>query len=257
MAQKPTLEDVRSYWDGNVIGLEASSQEVGSDAFFRELSAYSDERYADAAPFCRFDAYRGRRLLEIGCGLGQDLERYTRNGAQTVGLDLSVNALKLADKYFCHRRLTLRALVGNAERLPFPDNTFDVVVSMGVLHHSPDTERAISEVHRVLRPRGETLIMLYHRWSWYNLLAALSRVGYEKQDADAPIVKTYGRRQLHKMFSRYSNIEIEIGCFPLPTIKRRGLWATLYNRVFVKCWHAMPSFATRRFGWHLRIRCLK
>ncbi|UCF34131.1 MAG: class I SAM-dependent methyltransferase [Phycisphaerales bacterium] len=257
MVREPNLKDVRAYWDDNVIGLEASSKEAGSDAFFEEYTAYGAERYADAVAFYRFDAFRGKRLLEIGCGLGRELELYTRNGAWTVGLDLSYNALKLATKYFRYRKAKLRALSSNAEQLPFPDEVFDVVVSLGVLHHTPDTEKAISEVHRILRPGGEALIMLYNRWSWFNLLATLSGVGYEKQEADAPIVKMYSRRQIVRMFRRYRDIRIVTGCPPQPTIKRRGILAKLYNSVFVRCWNLLPSFATRRFGWHHRIHCWK
>ena len=113
----------------------------------------------------RFDTVAGRQVLEIGVGLGADHERFVRAGAKLKGVDLTERAVD-----FTRRRLALYGLdadvdVANAEALPFADNSFDIVYSWGVLHHSPNTKQAFREVLRVLRPGGEARLMIYNKYS--------------------------------------------------------------------------------------------
>jgi SAM-dependent methyltransferase len=137
----------------------------GTRAFYDEVDTF---RYAEEfhiPQVAEFERYRGARVLEIGGGVGSDGRRFARNGADYVDADLSINSLKVARAGFEVFGLSGRFVSTDAERLPFPSEHFDLVYSHGVLHHTPDTGAAISEVRRVLRPDGIAAIMLYARES--------------------------------------------------------------------------------------------
>jgi SAM-dependent methyltransferase len=163
---------VRAWWNARPCGSRVSLAEVGSRAFFDEVERhrYAQEPYIPDV--VRFDRWKGARVLEIGCGLGTDLLRFARAGAHVTGIDLTPRAVELTA-----RRLELEGLrgdvrTGDAESLDFADGTFDLVYSHGVLHHTPDTARAFAEVHRVLKPGGMAIVMLYHKHSynyWINI----------------------------------------------------------------------------------------
>jgi ubiquinone/menaquinone biosynthesis C-methylase UbiE len=252
----PTLDDVREYWNQYVIGIDVSTKPPGSAEFFNEIETYYRTTYTPPK-LLDYNRAAGKELLEVGCGWGCDLIWYARHGAKVTGLDLSAAAIDLARSYFTYRNLSADLRVGNAEHLPFPDNRFDMVVSMGVLHHTPDTQGALNEVHRVLKPGGEALIMLYHRYSWYNFLCKLSGTHFEHCAKDAPIVKLYSKGEMLRMLSRFSRVETEITRLPETTVKRRGALAALYNRVFVPACRLIPERVIKPFGFHIVARATK
>ncbi len=104
--------------------------------------------------FAQFENTKGQRVLEIGVGLGADHQRFAEAGAELYGIDLTERAVEHTCSRLALFGLRSTLSTGDAERLNFPDNSFDLVYSWGVLHHSPDTPRAIAEVHRVLRRGG-------------------------------------------------------------------------------------------------------
>jgi SAM-dependent methyltransferase len=139
---------------------------MGSRRFFElvEEHRYKTEWHIPAA--ADFEAARGLRVLEIGCGLGTDGARFARAGADYTGVDLTDAAVELAQKRFELFNLPGTFRTADAESLDFPDNSFDLVYSHGVLHHTPNTAGAIREAHRVLKPNGRAIVMLYHRDSY-------------------------------------------------------------------------------------------
>jgi ubiquinone/menaquinone biosynthesis C-methylase UbiE len=181
------------------------------------------ERQPFMAEAVGFDRYPGRDLLEIGCGLGTDLLQFARGGARVTGLDLTVRSVALARNRLDLEDVPGTFLTGDAENLPFPDASFDVVYSFGVLHHTPDTARAVREIRRVLRPGGEAGTMLYHsNSSHYYLgypLTMLSRLrGGEKlmgrseyfriyDGEENPLGKAYTRRQVRELFEEFEIID--------------------------------------------------
>jgi ubiquinone/menaquinone biosynthesis C-methylase UbiE len=120
-------------------------------------------------------------VLEVGCGLGTDGARFAKAGANYTGIDLTDAAVDLAKRRFEIFQLPGKFHVADAEHLDFPDNSFDIVYSHGVLHHTPDTAAAVREIHRVLRPGGKAVVMLYHRDSYnYRVnISMLRRAGVQ------------------------------------------------------------------------------
>ena len=159
-------ERVRAFWQAHPCGTKFADAESGTRRFYElaEEHRYKKEWHIPLA--ADFTGACGLRVLEIGCGLGTDGAQFAKAGADYTGVDLTEAAVELARKNFELFNLpgTLRA--ADAENLDFDDNSFDLVYSHGVLHHTPDTARAVREIHRVLRPAGRAIVMLYHRNSY-------------------------------------------------------------------------------------------
>jgi ubiquinone/menaquinone biosynthesis C-methylase UbiE len=184
-----TLEDVNTFWNTEACGTHFVADFADDRDFyekFREHRYRTEWHIPLLVPFA--DA-KGKRVLEIGTGNGADAAMFALNGAEYTGVDLTDAALEATRRHFAVLNLTGVFQRENAERLSFADETFDVVYSHGVLHHTPHTDRAINEVWRVLKPGGRAIVMLYHKRSFNYvvrimlymrfrlLLKILSRIG--------------------------------------------------------------------------------
>jgi SAM-dependent methyltransferase len=159
-------ERVRDFWQANPCGQKFADAPAGTRAFFERVEEHRYEKEWHIPSAAGFDKTSGLKVLEIGCGLGTDGARFARAGARYTGVDLTEAAVSLARRNFELQNLAGEFRTADAENLDFADDTFDLVYSHGVLHHTPDTERAVKEVHRVLRPGGRAVVMLYHRDSY-------------------------------------------------------------------------------------------
>ena len=174
-----------------------------------------------------FTRHSGEQVLEVGGGMGTDLAQFARHGAIVTDVDLSEGHLQLARENFRLRGLSGTFVHHDAESLPFDDNTFDLVYSNGVIHHTPNTGKAVAEIHRVLKPGGRVIAMVYAENSlqyWRNLLwhyglksgdlashsmgEIMSRT-VERTGNDArPLVKVYTRPRLRALFKPFREIRI-------------------------------------------------
>jgi ubiquinone/menaquinone biosynthesis C-methylase UbiE len=252
-----SLEDVRAYWNEFVNDIEVTDLPIGSAEFFDTLERYRYEKIDYLRDYVDFPRYRGKKVLEIGCGVGIDLLQFARAGAQVSARDLTENAIQLATANLARQGYQGDLEVGNAEALDFPDASFDVVYSHGVLHHTVDTEKSIGEVYRVLRTGGEAVIMLYNRYSWFNLVAILSGTPIEHAKKDAPIVRRYSVGECRKMFRQFRQVQIHVDRFPKCTLKFDNLFAKLNNYTLVPFFELLPSRIKQPFGWHIMIRATK
>ena len=159
-------ERVRQFWQEHPCGTKFADAPPGSRRFYElvEEHRYSKEWHIPGA--AGFSETKNLRVLEIGCGLGTDGAQFAKAGADYTGVDLTDAAVELAQKRFELFGLPGTFRTADAERLDFPDDSFDIVYSHGVLHHTPDTAGAVKEVHRVLKPGGRAVVMLYHRDSY-------------------------------------------------------------------------------------------
>src|SRR5687768_12111942 len=157
---------VRAFWQANPCGVKFADAEPGTRQFYELVEAhrYTTEWHIPIA--ADFQSATGLKVLEIGCGLGTDGARFAQAGADYTGVDLTEAAVELARKRFELFGLPGKLRTADAEQLDFPDESFDIVYSHGVLHHTPDITAAVREIHRVLRPGGKAKVMLYHRDSY-------------------------------------------------------------------------------------------
>jgi len=157
---------VREFWQQHPCGTKFSDAEMGSREFFDRIEKHRYEKEWHIPAAADFTGARGLKVLEIGCGIGTDGAQFAKAGADYTGIDLTEAAIDLARRRFVLAELKGDFCVSDAERLDFPDDSFDLVYSHGVLHHTPDIEAAVAEIHRVLKPGGRAVVMLYHRGSY-------------------------------------------------------------------------------------------
>jgi ubiquinone/menaquinone biosynthesis C-methylase UbiE len=172
-------ERVRAFWQAHPCGSKFANGDIGTKEFFELIEAHryrSEWHIPQAADFA---SAKGKRVLEIGCGVGTDGAQFAKAGAIYTGVDLTSAAVRLAQRNFELQQQSGTFQTADAERLDFADESFDIVYSHGVLHHTPNTQKAITEVHRVLRTGGRAIVMLYHRNSYNYVIniRLLRRIG--------------------------------------------------------------------------------
>ena len=169
MTMTMTKKDVHDFWNSASCGEALYLDPAAADRYQQQARVrYELEPYIPG--FADFAGSSGKRVLEIGGGLGADHQRFAESGAVLSGIDLTKRAVEHTRQRLASLGLSSNVAVGDAENLPFADDSFDVVYSWGVLHHSPDTPKAIAEVHRVFVPVGVARIMIYHTWSMIGLM---------------------------------------------------------------------------------------
>ena len=174
-------ERVRAFWQENPCGTKFADAPPGSRRFYELVEEHRYKKEWHIPEAAQFAHAKDLAVLEVGCGLGTDGAQFAKAGARYTGIDLTDAAVELAKRRFELSNLPGTFRVADAERLDFPDNSFDLVYSHGVLHHTPDTAAAIREIHRVLRPGGKAVVMLYHRDSYnYRVnISMLRRTGVQ------------------------------------------------------------------------------
>lgn len=260
MAGPETLKKrVRLFWNRSPCGMkDVQGQQEGSKAFFRALERNRYDGDDFMPRLVQFQRYSGRAVLEVGCGLGTDFVQFARAGAKGFGIDLSERSLALTAGRLKAEGLSGSLLQADAEKVPFKDGTFDLVYSWGVLHHTPDTARAVRELIRVCKPGGEILVMLYHLhslvtaqvWVRYGLLRGKPFSDPRRLIADhieSPGTKAFTKEEALGLFPNVS----EIRARPVMTrydmrVSRRGFLPRFLRRL-------VPA----GLGWFLVIHARK
>jgi len=245
--------DVRAYWATHIHDLDITTHAPGSAGFFADLEQYHFEKLHHLPRLVPFDEYRGRRVLEVGCGAGTDLVRFARHGAIATGVDLAPASIALAARNFAIERRRAELLVADGQALPFHDASFDLVYAHGVVQYTSDDRALVRECRRVLKPGGVAVFQVYNRISWLNALSRVTKV--ELEHVDAPMLRKYSIGEFRDLLKGFSRVRIVPERFPVRTRLHGGLKGTLYNTVFVGLFNAMPRSLTRRFGWHLLAFC--
>jgi len=255
MNQPDLIPRISAYWDEHIHDLSITTYPVGTPGFFRQLDEYRYDKLNYLPRLVDFSSYRGKNLLEVGCGAGIDLVRFARAGANVTGIDLSEIAIDLAGRNFMQSGLNADLFVMNGECIQFPDNMFDVVYAHGVLQYTADTEKMITEIHRVLKPGGEAIMMVYNKYSWLNLMRNVTKVPLEHEDA--PVLKKFSVSELKQLLCPFQDYRIIPERFPVKTKLHSGWKARLFNNVFVGAFNLMPRPWIRPFGWHLMAFAVK
>jgi SAM-dependent methyltransferase len=256
---KVSTDDVRAYWEAHPLSAEAIPSEPGTPEFYRahDRMRLESEPADIQLKLYEWDQYRGKRLLDIGCGTGYVANLYASGGANVTAVDIADRSVQLTRKRLELNGLRADVRQANAEQLPFDDASFDVVTSFGVLHHTPDTARALREVHRVLRPGGTTHLMFYNRNSFaYRVLFPLKRMlqpawrGKSAQDqvnavdgATNPLGKVFTRRDLMALLPGFGDF-------------RFATWELFFHHAH-KIPQPLRDFMAARWGWFLYLKATK
>jgi ubiquinone/menaquinone biosynthesis C-methylase UbiE len=208
--------------------------------YFLEVERVRYEAQPWQRPLLRFERYGGQRVLEIGVGLGTDLVQFAKAGALCHGVDVTDRHLVLTERNFALRGLQVDLKRCDATRIEYPDASFDVVYSFGVIHHIPDAAAVVHEIERVLKPGGRCVAALYHKGSFFHLymvlvrgllLGRLFRLGYDglmstvEAGADGvqtkPYVKVYSRREVRRLLSGFRVVRIDVRHVEIGRFKER------------------------------------
>jgi ubiquinone/menaquinone biosynthesis C-methylase UbiE len=246
---------VREYWNEHIHDLEITTHPVGSRGFFADLDQYHFEKLHHLPRLIAFDGYKDRKVLDVGCGAGTDLMRFARGGAIVTGVDISPSAIELARQNFEQQRIPVELREADGERLPFPDDSFDLVYGHGVVQYTANPEALLAECHRVLKPGGEAVFQVYNRVSWLNALSHLMKVPLEHEDA--PVLRKYTVSELRDLLRRFRDVRIVFERFPVKSRLHGGWKGLAFNTFFVGTFNALPRRVVERFGWHLLAFCRK
>jgi len=261
------IDQVRAYWSRRPCNIRHSTKPVGTREYFDEVEArkYFVEPHIPA--FADFAHWRGKKVLEIGCGIGTDSINFARAGADITVVDLSGESLELCKKRFEVFGLKANFYEGNAEHLSdfVPLERYDLIYSFGVIHHTPHPERVMEQLKRYCKPDTELRLMLYTKWSWKVLWiiigygrGAIWRSDelvrrYSEAQEGSPVTFYYSFRGVRWLLSDYDVVDIHKDhIFPYQIdkyVKYEYQWVWYFR------WLPMPAFRwlERRTGWHTMI----
>jgi len=265
-----SIDAVRTFWNTRPCNIRHSPQAIGTRQYFDEVEhrKYFVEPHIPA--FADFARWEGKRVPEIGCGIGTDTVNFARAGAHVTALDLSDASADLArrrlDVYGLSDRVEIH--VGDAEALPaiLPPQTFDLVYSFGVIHHSPHPDRIVEHLRRYMTPQSELRLMVYARVS-YKLFAIMREEGVwdmsrideliaknSEAQSGCPVTYTYDEAGARALLEGFRILDLhkahiftwDVDAYKQYEYKKAAEWARVSDDEL--------AALEQELGWHLLIR---
>jgi ubiquinone/menaquinone biosynthesis C-methylase UbiE len=243
--------EVREFWNSDPCGTRYLNDQ-------EDFEAHARARYALEAfipEFAGFASARGLKVLEVGVGMGADYLEWLKAGAQATGIDMSPASLERTRQRCDAAGYRPDLRVADAEHLPFADETFDVVYSYGVMHHSPDTQQCLQEAWRVLKPGGQARIMLYHHpsltgamlWLRYGALRGKSLRESIFEHLESPGTKTYTQAEIPSLMEGFEEVVMRQVFSPGDLLLHRPS-SRFQSSLYRLAWKLYPRFLARKFG---------
>ena len=269
-ADTTVIDQVRAYWNRRPCNIRHSTKPVGTREYFDEVEARKYFVEPHIPKFADFERWRGKKVLEIGCGIGTDSINFARAGADVTVVDLSDESIELCKKRFEVFGLRAKFYSGDAEHLSefVPIEKYDLVYSFGVIHHTPHPDRVFEQIKAYCKPATELRVMLYTKWSWKVLwiIAVYGNGAFWRSDElvaenseaqfGSPVTFTYSFDGVRKLMSGYEVVDIRKDhIFPYKIdkyVKYEYQWVWYFR------WLPMPWFRwlEQRLGWHTLITAL-
>lgn len=247
----PQKEEVREFWNADPCGMRYLEGKEDFEAHAR--ARYALEPYI--FDFAQFQRARGLEVLEIGVGMGADYLEWLKAGARVAGVDLSAASIDRA-QHRCEQAGYQPDLhVADAEQLPFANNSFDVVYSYGVMHHSPNTPQCFQEARRVLKPGGHARIMVYHHpsitgamlWLRYGILRGKSLRRSVFDHLESPGTKTFTPEEALRLLDGFRDVEMRVEFSPGDLLLHQPS-ARFQSGFYRLVWKLFPRTVVRQFG---------
>ena len=253
------MDKIIEYWDKQPCNINHSSRDVGTKEYFEDVEKRKYFVEPHIPKFAEFSKWSGKKVLEIGCGIGTDAVNFSKNGAEYTGVELSSASLELTKKRFDVFQLKgefFNVDAQNFEELSKVGSDFDLIYSFGVIHHSPDPQKIIDNCYQLLKHDGILKIMVYAEHSLKKIMIDEKIDQYEAQ-SNCPVAFTYTNEQIHTMLRNFRNIQIQQEhIFPYKVSEYKQ-----YNYVKEDWFECMPDnmfqALEKKLGWHLCITCQK
>jgi 2-polyprenyl-3-methyl-5-hydroxy-6-metoxy-1,4-benzoquinol methylase len=255
-AAAASITDVQDYWNSRPCNIRHSTKPVGTKEYFDEVEARKYFVEPHIPGFAEFPKWSGKKVLEVGCGLGTDAANFARAGADYTGVELSAASMELAKKRFDVFGLRGNFVECNAEQLTskLPTANFDLVYSFGVIHHTPNQRAVVEQIRKVIKPTGEFRMMLYAKESWKDIMI---EAGYDQPEAQfgCPIATTYSIEMLQDLVG---------GLFELTAVTQDHIFPYVIEKYVKYEYEPQPWFKAmpehmfksleKRLGWHMLIK---
>jgi len=257
-------EQVREYWNQRPCNIRHSPKPVGTREYFDEVEARKYLVEPHIPGFAQFERWKGKKVLEIGCGIGTDSVNYARAGVNLTAIDLSEKSLEICKKRFEIYGLQAHFYCGNSEELSsiIPVEPYDLIYSFGVIHHTPHPEKVLEEIKKFCKPETEIRIMLYSKVCW-KVFWIIMKYGkgsfwradelvryYSEAQTGCLITYYYSFRDIKRVMKDFEIIEMHKDhIFPYKISKYINYE---YKRVWYFRWMSRTFFRwlEKHFGWH-------
>jgi SAM-dependent methyltransferase len=263
-----SIQEVRNYWNARPCNIRHSTAQIGTVEYFNQVEARKYFVEPHIPGFASFEEWRGKKVLEIGCGIGTDTINFARAGASVTAVDLSSESLELARKRAEVFGLSdkIRFFEANAEHLAdFVDpEPFDLIYSFGVIHHSPNPRQIVDHIRQNFVHEGSKVkIMVYYRYSWKVLWMLLQEGGkfwkldeiiakHSEAQTGCPITYSYTRGNAAELMGsgfKIDNIFVDhIFPYQIPKYVKYEYEMEWYFRCLPE---SVFRFLEKHLGWHL------
>lgn len=265
MSQK--IKEIRDFWNNRPCNIRHSNKEFCSKEYFDEVEKRKYKVEPHIPVFADFEKWRGKKVLEIGCGIGTDSINFARSGADLTCVELSDKSLEICKKRFDVFGLKAKFFSGNSEVLSefLPQEKFDLIYSFGVIHHTTNPENVFSEIKKYMHENTECRIMLYSRYSWktfdfflkhgykFNFNIKKTIQYFAEAQLDCPVAYTYTNKELKELLKDFEIVSIKkehIFPYKIKEYKEYKYKKTILFRFMPK---SVFRFFEKILGWHYLI----
>lgn len=263
-----TINDVKKFWDDRPCNIKHSNEEIGSIEYFNQVEKKKYFVEPHILKFADFKKWEGKKVLEIGCGIGTDSVNFSRNGADITCVELSEKSLDLCKKRFDVFNLKGKFYLCNAENLVsvVPVEKYDLIYSFGVIHHTTEPIKVVKQIKEYMSKESEARIMLYSKYSWksfeffikhgykfnFNLKKTIQY--FAEAQLGCPVAFTYTKEEVKKLLSDFEIISMEKKHI-FPYIIKDYVNHKYSKRMIFRL---LPDFLLNKIesllGWHMLIR---
>lgn len=259
-----SIEAVREFWNRRPCNIRHSQRSLGTREYFDEVEARKYFIEPHIPGFAQFGRWKGKKVLEIGCGLGTDSINFARAGAELAVVELSEESLALCKQRFEVYGLRARFYNGNAEDLSsfLPPESYDLIYSFGVIHHTPHPKRVLQQIKHYCKPETELRVMLYSKWSWKVLWIVLAYGKGQFGNAEN-LVREYSEAQTGcpvTYYFSFNDIRCLLADWNIMELRKEHIFPYViekyvdYQYEWVWYFRWMPRhwfhWLERHFGWH-------
>jgi 2-polyprenyl-3-methyl-5-hydroxy-6-metoxy-1,4-benzoquinol methylase len=254
-----SIVKVEKYWNSNPCNIRHSTSKFLSKRYFNEVDKKKFFVEPHLKKFAQIKNFKNKNILEVGCGIGTMASYFAKKGANYTGIDLSDKSIEITKKRFELFKLKGNIFQANCEELSRyfkKGKKFDLIFSFGVIHHTPNISKAISEIKKLMNKNSILKIMIYSKNSYKNFLINENLERFERKD-NVPIANTYSIEETKKLFKNFKIIEIKkdhIFPYQIKYYKRH-----LYKKLpwFEKMPKKIFKILEKNIGWHTLITLKK